>query len=306
VNAVWLFPGQGSHHLGMAGAWAAGHEAAREALAEAAEVLGFDLPRLIAEGPSDELDDTFNQQPAILAASIAVLRAARERLPAPAYVAGHSLGEITALVAAGALAYHSALVLVRERGRLMRAAGRARPGRMAAVLGLDDEAVAAVCDEVDGVEVANYNAPGQVVISGEPGAVDAASERLRTAGAKRVVPLAITIAAHSRLMAPAGEAFAAAVARAGLGRAVPPLVANRSARPVSEPDELAAAIGGQLTRPVRWADSVRWLADAGVDTFVEVGPGEVLTGLNRRILRGEPATAYSVCDPSALDAAPVP
>lgn len=271
----------------MAGAWCDRDPVARATLAEAGEVLGFDLAGLIAEGPQAELDDTYNQQPAILAASVAILRAARARdvLPEPLLVAGHSLGEFTALVAAEALEFPAALGLVRERGRLMRAAGTAAGGRMVAVLGLDDDVVVRIVERFPGAQVANFNSPGQVVISGAVDAVEAASNALADAGAKRLVPLPITIAAHSALMAPAAADFAAAVAATAIVKPRVPVVVNCSAEPVVEVSELRRALAGQLTSPVRWTGSVERMLAAGVDTFYEVGPGGVLTGLARRIAR---------------------
>jgi [acyl-carrier-protein] S-malonyltransferase len=290
MSAAWLFPGQGSQYVGMATDWAEASPCARAALDEATEALGFDLPRLLAEGPDEVLGDTFNQQPALLAASTAILRAASEGLPEPAFVAGHSLGEYSALVAAGVLGYPDALGLVRERGRLMRQAGTAAPGRMAAVLGLPDEAVEAVCAAVDGVQVANYNAPGQVVISGTVAGVDAATERLRAQGARRVMPLPITIAAHSHLMAPVAGAFAARVQAAPLAEARVPVVANITAQPITRPDAIRAELAGQLTASVRWTATIEAMAAAGVTDYYEIGPGRVLLGLVKRVLaaRGQP------------------
>lgn len=284
MSVAWLFPGQGSQYVGMAGAWAAASSCARDALGEAADVLGFDLPGLLAAGPDETLSDTYNQQPALLAASVAILRAAFDRLPEPAYVAGHSLGEYSALVAAGALGYPDALLLVRERGRLMRQAGTEAPGRMAAVLGLPDEAVEAACAAIDGVGVANYNAPGQVVISGTVAGVDAATALLRERGARRVMPLPITIAAHSELMAPVAGAFAAAVEAVDLAPAGVPLIANTSATPITTPGEIRRELAGQLTASVRWTATIEAMAAAGVTAYYEIGPGRVLGGLVKRVL----------------------
>ncbi len=302
MSVAWLFPGQGSHGVGMADAWCARSDVARATLAEAADVLGFDLPRLVADGPAKELDDTYNQQPAILATSVAILRAARHEglLPDAALVAGHSLGEFSALVAAGVLDYAAALRLVRERGRLMKEAGNVAPGCMVAVLGLDDAAVEAACAANPGAQVANYNAPGQVVISGSVAGVDGAVEALRAAGAKRLVPLPITIAAHSELMLPAGEAFGRAVAAAPFAVAEVPVVMNFSASPARAPNAMRRAVAGQLTSPVRWTASIQHMAHGGVTRFIEVGPGTVLAGLVRRILRGSgaPLEIVTLADPT--------
>ena len=302
MGVAWLFPGQGSQYVGMAGAWALRSSCARDALSEASEALGFDLQRLLREGPESVLNDTYNQQPALLAASVAILRSAHDDLPPPGFVAGHSLGEYTALVAAGALGYPEALGLVRERGRLMREAGSLSPGAMAAILGLDDAQVEVVCGPIPNLQVANYNAPGQVVISGERSAVEAAAEALKDAGAKRTVMLPITIAAHSALMAPAAAALSRAIDQAGISDASTPLVANLSARPIRAAADIGAELRGQLTGSVRWTESVRHLAAAGVDQYFEIGPGTVLTGLVKRILRDQAdvqATVVSLDQPPA-------
>lgn len=294
MKTAWLFPGQGSQHVGMAQAWARRSTAARSALTEAADVLGFDLPALVAAGPEGELNDTYNQQPAILAASIAVLRGASAELSEPDYVAGHSLGEYTALVAAKSLSYNQGLKLVRERGRLMREAGQMQPGRMAAILGLPDSAVEEVCEAHQGVQVANYNCPGQVVISGTTGAVESAGHRLKEIGAKKVAVLPITIAAHSALMGPAAEKFRAVLGAAAIGRASVPVVANVRAEPITEVPDITRELEDQLTASVRWTDTVRWLTDQGIDTFYEIGPGRVLSGLVKRVLRADGIDAVSV------------
>jgi [acyl-carrier-protein] S-malonyltransferase len=282
----------------MALEWALRSSCARDALDEADEVLGFNLSALMRAGPADELDDTAQAQPAMLAASVAILRAVSDELPEPAFVAGHSMGEYGALVAAGSLGYPDALGLVRERGRLMARAGARSPGRMAAVLGLDDDVVESACAGIDGVQVANYNSPGQVVISGAAAAVDEASERLRSAGAKRVVPLAVSIAAHSALMGSVADDFAEAVGRAVVLPARPALVANITARPIDQPDELRRELAASLQNPVRWSESVRWMHGQGVRRFVEIGPGSVLTGLVKRTLRGaDDVTTSSLAEP---------
>ena len=302
MAVAWLFPGQGSQYVGMAGAWVQQSACARDSLAEASEHLSFDLAGLMAEGPLDVLSDTYNQQPALLAASVAILRAAFDELPPPDFVAGHSLGEYSALVAAGALGYPEALSLVRERGRLMQLAGSAAPGGMAAILGLEDAQVETICGTIAGVQVANYNASGQVVISGERAAVETAVLALKDAGAKRTVILPITIAAHSFLMAPAAAALALAIDRAGIVDANTPLIANLSAQPIRSATELRHELRGQLTGSVRWAESVRRLASEGVDHFIEIGSGTVLSGLVKRILRdqeGPPATVVSLDQPLA-------
>jgi [acyl-carrier-protein] S-malonyltransferase len=302
MTVAWLFPGQGSQYVGMAHAWSLRSADARDALAEADAALGFPVSRLIAHGPAEELAETRNQQPAVLAASVAIMRAAAPDLPPPDYVAGHSLGEYTALVACQGLAYDEALRLVRERGRLMAWAGERNPGKMAAVLGLDDSAVEAVCCCLPMVQVANYNCPGQVVISGTGDAVERASALLAERGAKRIVPLPITIAAHSGLMAPVADAFGDVLARAPLREPAWPLIGNVTARPLDSVPALRTELSSQLTSPVRWADTIRWLAGTGVDAFYEIGPKNVLTELARRTLKAQGVTAskaISLSEPPA-------
>jgi len=302
MSDAWLFPGQGSHHVGMAMAWAERSAAARDVLAESAEVLGMDMPGLMRDGPADVLNDTYNQQPALLVADVAILRAVEPELAPPAFVAGHSLGEYAAFVAAGALTFADALRLVRERARLMQEAGRRTPGGMAAILGLDDAAVEAVCAAIDGVQVANYNAPGQVVVSGEAPAVAEACARLEAAGAKRIIPVRITVAAHSHLMAQAQEAFNALVDATPVADARVPIVANVTARPIQSAGDVVAEMRGQLTAGVRWADGIEHMIASGVDAFHELGPGAVLTGMVKRIARGHPdrvIEARSLGEPGA-------
>jgi [acyl-carrier-protein] S-malonyltransferase len=294
MTVAWLFPGQGSQYVGMATAWARQVPDARAALVEAADVLGFDIPGLLEHGPTEALADTYNQQPAVLAASVAIMRAVGSTLPRPTLVAGHSLGEYTALVAAGALNYADALRLVRERGRLMRLAGEQRPGSMAAVLGLDDPVVQGVCASIDGVQVANYNAPGQVVISGTHAAVAQACADLKALGAPRIVPLPITIAAHSVLMQPIAAEFARAVAAASLAPARVPLVANATATVVTAVDDVRDELTRQLTSAVRWTDTVHVMIRAGVREYYEVGPGTVLAGLVKRVMKADAAETFVI------------
>ncbi len=256
--------------------------------ARADEVLGFPLSRLCFEGPAEELNDTINAQPAILTASVAALRVLEERGERPAFVAGHSLGEFTALVAADVLTFEDALLLVRERGRLMKEAGIRRPGGMAAVLGMDAAEVAAICEEISQttgryVGIANDNCPGQVVISGDEEALTAGMDAIKAAGAKRVVRLAVSIAAHSPLMAEAATAFRHALEKLPFRRPHFPFVANATAEVLTEPETIREMLVRQLTSPVRWKSSVREMIRRGANRFVEVGPGDVLTGLLRRI-----------------------
>ncbi len=322
-NSALLFPGQGSQQVGMATAVAAAYPAAQEALAEADDVLASPLSRLMAEGPEETLTDTINAQPALLAASIAILRALESELGAQAappalasegmqagtparqvYLAGHSMGEYSALVAARSLAYADGLRLVRERGRLMKEAGTRSPGMMAAILGLDEDKVATVCAEVTAkggiAQVANDNCPGQVVISGDITGMQAAMQALAAAGAKKVVPLAVSIAAHSPLMRPAAEELQAAIAATPLAPPQAPVIGNTTAAPLTSVEAIRSELGAQLTGSVRWTATLQYLADAGVTSFVEIGPGEVLSGLVKRVARG--ATRLSVAEPDAVRA----
>jgi [acyl-carrier-protein] S-malonyltransferase len=311
---AYLFPGQGSQHVGMASALADSYPAARAALQEADDVLGFALSRLCFEGPEETLTDTVNAQPALLAASMVALRALTAEFggwaPPPAegaaanFVAGHSLGEYTALVAAGSLAYADALRLVRTRGQLMKEAGQAAPGLMAAILGLDEAQVAAVCAEATqggGIaQVANDNCPGQVVISGDRAGMEAAMAALAAAGAKKVMPLAVSIAAHSPLMQPAADALRAAIEATPVEAPAVPVVGNTTAKALSSAADIRAELAAQLTGSVRWTASVQAMSAAGAATFVEVGPGEVLSGLVKRIERK--AARYTVNTPENLRA----
>jgi [acyl-carrier-protein] S-malonyltransferase len=259
---------------------------------QADRVLGIGLTTLCFDGPSDLLNDTWNTQPAILATSIAALRALKERgIANPTYVAGHSMGEFSALVAAGALSFEDGIKLVRERGRLMKQAGEQRPGGMAAVLGLEREPLEAICAtarEQSGeyVGIANDNCPGQMVISGATSALEQVMELAKERGAKRAIRLAVSIAAHSPFMAEVAEQFRALLDDTSFHQPAVPLVANATARPLTDPDLIRDALGRQLTSPVRWTESIRWMIEQGATRFIEVGPKDVLTGLLRRIDRG--------------------
>lgn len=283
-----LFPGQGSQFVGMGEALYRAEPAARSIFERADEALGFQLSDICFNGPESELVLTRNTQPAILVHSCAVWTVLAGRGFTLAAAAGHSVGEYAAYVAAGALQFEDAVRLVRRRGELMYESGQSRPGTMAAILGLDAPAVEAVCREAGtaGVVVpANLNSPGQVVISGEVAAVEAAMARAVARGAKKVVSLPVSGAFHSPLMEPAAEGLAAALSSVPLRDALVPVVANCSAQPVTPAGEIRASLARQLTSPVRWEESMRWLiAHAGPD-FVELGPGRVLKGLARSIDR---------------------
>lgn len=289
-----VFPGQGSQFVGMGKALYDGSVAARRVFDHADETLGFPLSRLCFDGPAAELEDTINAQPAILTVSVAALEALKEKAATagakiqPLAVAGHSLGEFTALVAAGAIDFPAALRLVRERGRLMKAAGDERPGGMAAVIGLDRETLAALCAEAASegiIVVANDNSPGQTVISGEIGALQKAMELAKQAGAKRVARLGISIASHSPLMERASAQLGELLAKMPLRPPQMPVVANGTGRSMRTVEEVRHELAHHVERPVNWTRSVREMVEAGAATFVEVGPGQVLSGLIKRIER---------------------
>jgi [acyl-carrier-protein] S-malonyltransferase len=306
-NIAFVFPGQGSQHVGMGRSLAEHSPAAREVFAQADETLGFALSNLCFNGPDEELRDTINAQPAILTVSMACLAALREHLgPAeqlirPRLVAGHSLGEYSALVAAGVLDFSNALQLVRERGRLMKESGESTPGGMAAVIGLDARILEDVCRQAREKGVvwpANYNTPTQTVISGEVAALSAAIELAIASGAQRVIRLAVSIAAHSPLMQRASDQFNEVVNRLRWQDARIPIVGDVSAQVLVSADEIRAELSRQLYSSVRWTETVRQMLGVGVTTFIELGPGEVLSSLIKRIERQ--AQTLSVNDPSSL------
>ncbi len=311
---AFVFPGQGSQGVGMGAMLAAASPAAAAVFAEADAALGESISRLAFEGPAEALDLTTNAQPALLATSIAYLAALRERWsadgaepPAPVYEAGHSMGQYSALVAAGALSLADAVRLVRERGIQMQASGQGREGRMAALIGLDDaklpELVAAA-GRHGTFGVANRNSPGQVVVSGERAAVEAAIGIAKELGARRAVELPVSVAAHSPLMADAAANMSRILATVTFHDPEPPLLANADARIVTTADQARGELVEHLTTGVDWVAAVERMVADGVTTFVEVGPGRVLTGLIKRI--APDATALATDDPNAPDRLAVP
>lgn len=302
-KTAFVFPGQGSQEVGMGQAVAEVSAAAQAIFKRADEILDFPLSRLCFEGPEDELNDTYNTQPALFTTSIAILEAMREAgyQVSPAYVAGHSLGEYSAYVAAGVLSFEDGLRLVRERGRLMKKAGEISPGGMAAILKLDDETVADICQTVTAegygtLQVANYNSPGQLVISGDDQAVDKGIELALAAKARRAVKLSVSIAAHSELMRVVADSFREAIDQTPLNLPEMPIIANISAAPLESVGAIREEMEGQLTSSVRWSETVRWMIDNGVGTFVEIGSKDVLKGIIRRVDKSVNAVAIGTPD----------
>lgn len=288
VKTAFLFPGQASQSVGMGEDLVQAFSEAREILERADEALGFSLSRLCFEGPMEELTQTRNAQPAILAHSLAVHAALSSRVDlTPVFVAGHSLGEISAATAVGSLSVEDGVKLVRARGELMWEAGSRTPGTMAAVVGLDADKVEAVCQQLsaggEGVVVlANLNSPGQLVISGDVDAVEAAAEPLKEAGARRVLPLKVSGAFHSPLMECVQPDFTVVLEGMALVNPAAPVVANVTAQPVSDASALGAGLVAQLVSPVRWNASVAFMVDQGTERFLELGPGKVLSNLGAR------------------------
>lgn len=284
-----VFPGQGSQSVGMGKDLLEASPAARRAFEQADAELGFALSRLCFEGESAVLDDTWNAQPAILTVSVAAWHAIQERTTvAPLVMAGHSLGEFTALHLAGVIDFPTVLHVVRERGRLMKEAGERRPGGMAAIIGLDDETLEAICREVASegiITIANANCPGQTVISGEVGPLLRAMELAKEAGARRVTRLGITIASHSPLMADVSTRLNEILDSLPLAEPEVPVVGNVSGAPMTTVAEIRTELSQHLERPVNWTRSVEAMIALGATTFVEPGPGAVLAGLIKRISR---------------------
>jgi [acyl-carrier-protein] S-malonyltransferase len=306
---AFVFPGQGSQSVGMGQTLAESAPAAAAVFREADDALGEPISRLAWEGPADTLDLTINAQPALLATSIAQLAALRERwatagvaAPEPAFAAGHSMGQYSALVAAGALSFADAIRLVRERGRLMQESGAGREGRMAAIIGLEDARLPEllVAARLHGTfGIANRNSPGQVVVSGERSAVEASLAIARELGARRAIELPVSVAAHSPLMADAAEGMRSRLADVRFDDPKPPLLANADARPLTTGEECRAELVDHLTTGVDWVAAIERMVAEGVDTFVEIGPGRVLCGLIKRI--SPDVEAIPTDDPAAPD-----
>ena len=302
MKFAFVFPGQGSQTVGMLSAFA-DHAVVRETVQEASDALNQDLGKLIAEGPAEDLNLTTNTQPVMLTAAYAIYRAWQQAGgPAPAIVAGHSLGEYTALVAAGALAFRDAVPLVRFRAQAMQTAVPVGEGAMAAILGLDDDAVRAVCAEasVAGVvEAVNFNAPSQVVIAGHKAAVEKACEVAKAKGAKRALPLPVSAPFHSSLLKPASDQLREYLATVNVNVPSIPVINNVDVAVVNEPAAIKDALVRQAAGAVRWVESVQAMAAQGVTHVVECGPGKVLAGLTKRIDGN--LVGASVFDPASLD-----
>jgi len=307
MSLAFVFPGQGSQSVGMLSALAGTSPVVQSVFAQASQVLGYDLWRRCQEGPEEALNQTECTQPAMLAAGVATYRLWRERGgSAPALMAGHSLGEFSALVAAGCLDFEDAVDLVKFRAQAMQAAVPAGEGGMAAILGLEDIDVAAACAEAAGdevVEAVNFNAPGQVVIAGKAAAVSRAIEAASAKGAKRAMALPVSVPAHSSLMAPAAAMLRERLARVAVKPAEGIDVYGVDIKIHRTPDEIRAALVKQLHTPVYWASTVRTLIGAGAAVIVECGPGKVLTSLNRRIDKNRDLKMLAIEDPASLDAA---
>lgn len=304
---AYVFPGQGSQTIGMANDVADAYPVAKETIEEAEDITGINLSELMFNGPQEKLDDTSITQPAMYVASMAIYRALKQETNAskPAFLAGHSLGEFTALTISGALSYDDGVKLVQTRGRLMKEAGEQSPGGMAAILALGVEQVEAItkqASEQSGgvVVIANDNCPGQIVISGNNNALEIAIELAKEAGARRTIPLHVSVATHSPLMKPVKEQFTIALNEAGIHDAVIPVYQNVCACPVRDAAEIRANLEKQLVSSVRWTESINAMIEAGVETFVEIGSKNVLTGLLRRINRAK--TGLSIQDISGIQA----
>ncbi len=287
MKVAYVFPGQGSQWVGMGRDLYDNFDSAKAVFAQADEALGFPLSRLCFEGPEDELRQTINAQPAIVTVSFACLKAAlaeagSDGIPSPTFVAGHSLGEYTALAVAGVLDFATTVYLARERGRLMYEAGLVRPGGMVAIIGLDEALLAEVCGET-GTQITNINCPGQLVISGARENLTQAVHLAKARGASRAIPLRVSGAFHTPLMQPARDGMAEVIAGLSFNQPAVPIIANTAARPLTTIDSIKEELLRQLCHCVQWQRSIEYIVDSGVSTFIEIGPGKVLTGLIKRI-----------------------
>lgn len=302
---AFVFPGQGSQTLGMLADLATQYPIVEATFSEASSVLGYDLWQLVQQGPAEELNKTWQTQPALLAASVAIFRVWQQQGgKAPAIMAGHSLGEYSALVCAGVLDFQAAIRLVELRGKLMQEAVPEGTGAMSAIIGLDNAAIAKACEESAQGQVVspvNFNSPGQVVIAGNKEAVERAGAACKVAGAKRALPLPVSVPSHCALMKPAADKLAIALQEITFSAPQVPVVNNVDVRTETDPEAIRSALVRQLYSPVRWTESVEFMAAQGVTLLLEVGPGKVLTGLTKRIV--DTLTAAAVNDAASLTAA---
>ncbi|RRZ87242.1 ACP S-malonyltransferase [Erwinia sp. 198] len=300
-----VFPGQGSQTVGMLAELAAENALVEQTFREASDALGYDLWALVQNGPAEELNKTWQTQPALLAASVAIFRVWQEKGGSqPAMLAGHSLGEYSALVCAGVIDFKEAIKLVELRGKLMQEAVPAGTGAMQAIIGLDDAAIAKACEESAQGEVVspvNFNSPGQVVIAGNKAAVERAGAACKAAGAKRALPLPVSVPSHCALMKPAADKLAVALEAIAFSAPTVPVVNNVDVKCETSPEAIRSALIRQLYSPVRWTECVEFMAQQGVTSLLEVGPGKVLTGLTKRIV--DTLTATAIGDPASLSAA---
>lgn len=303
---AFVFPGQGSQKVGMLAAAHEEFQAVRDTFEEASQVLAYDMWSLVQEGPQEALNLTETTQPVLLTSSVALWRAWLEQGGiSPSVMAGHSLGEFSALVCAGALQFADAVQLVRQRGEFMQSAVPVGEGAMAAIIGVDDEQINTICAELSSgtsgvVAAVNFNSPGQVVIAGHTATVDAAITALKEAGAKRALPLPVSAPFHTELMKPAGERLAQAIAAIDVAAPGIPVVHNVHAATESNPEKIRSLLVEQIYSPVQWTGCVQSMIDAGVQQVVECGPGKVLSGLNRRIDKS--LHSYALEEPDALQA----
>ncbi|ALM71301.1 ACP S-malonyltransferase [Vibrio vulnificus] len=299
-----VFPGQGSQAVGMLADLGEQYEIVKQTFAQASEALGYDLWALVQNGPAEDLNQTFRTQPALLASSVAIWRVWQELgLAQPENLAGHSLGEYSALVCAGVIDFQEAIKLVELRGQLMQEAVPAGTGAMFAIIGLDDEAIAKACEEAaqgDVVSPVNFNSPGQVVIAGSKDAVERAGALCKEAGAKRALPLPVSVPSHCALMKPAAEKLAVALESIEFKAPQLPVINNVDVVAETDPAKIKDALVRQLYSPVRWTESVELMSSQGVEKLLEMGPGKVLTGLTKRIVKSLEAAAVN--DVASLDA----
>lgn len=304
-NFAIVFPGQGSQTVGMLAELGEQHEIVKATFAEASEALGYDLWALVQDGPAEDLNQTHRTQPALLASSVAIWRVWQEQgLAQPKLVAGHSLGEYSALVCAGVIDFKEAIKLVELRGQLMQEAVPAGVGAMYAIIGLDDESIAKACEEAAQGEVVspvNFNSPGQVVIAGNKAAVERAGALCKEAGAKRALPLPVSVPSHCALMKPAAEKLAVALEAIEFNAPSVPVINNVDVETETDPAKIKDALVRQLHSPVRWTESVEKMSEQGVEKLLELGPGKVLTGLTKRIVKT--LSAAAVNDAASLEAA---